>query len=332
MTKEGEVGKGSIVIYQGKGGTAKLEVKLEKETVWLTQKQIADLFKTDRSVITKHLGNIFKSGELRENSVCAKIAHTAADGKTYETRFYNLDIIISVGYRVNSHRATQFRIWATRVLKSYLIKGYALNEKRLLEQGVKLKELQTAISFINSKSSHPEMTGRERLLLDLVNEYSNSLTLLHQFDNKALEIYGRKRPSYVLTYDGSKGFIEEIRGKLNQKGEASGLFGQEISHKLDGIIGALYQTFDKKELYRSVEEKAAHLLYFVIKDHPFGDGNKRIGSLLFISYLDRNDYLRRENGEKKITDTTIVALALLVATSHPSEKDVMIKIITNLLK
>lgn len=245
---------------------------------------------------------------------------------------YDLDVIISVGYRVNSIRATQFRIWATKVLKGYLIKGYALNEKRLQEQGIKLKELQTAISFINSKSSHPELTGREKLLLDLVNEYSNSLTLLHQFDNEELEVYGRNRPSYVLTYDESKGFIEEVRGKLQQKGEASGLFGQEISHKFDGTIGALYQTFDKKELYQSVEEKAAHLLYLVIKDHPFGDGNKRIGSLLFISYLDRNDYLRRESGEKKIADTTIVALALLVATSHPSEKDVMIKIITNLLK
>ncbi|MDP2942778.1 MAG: virulence protein RhuM/Fic/DOC family protein [Candidatus Omnitrophota bacterium] len=332
MSKNTEAGKGSVVIYRTKGGKAELEVKLEKETVWLTQKQIAELFMTDRSVITKHLSNIFKSKELNENSVCAIFAHTASDGKTYQTKLYNLDVIVSVGYRVNSRRATQFRIWATNVLKSYLIKGYALNEKKLLEQGVKLKELQEAIGFINSKSAHPELKGHERELLNIVNEYSNSLTLLYKYDNKLLEIRGVKRPTFELTYEDAREFIGQVKEKLIERGEGSALFGQEISHKFEGILGAIYQTFDKKDLYPTVEEKAANLLYMVIKDHPFGDGNKRNGSLLFIYYLERNNCLRKVSGEAKIPDTTIVALALLIATSHPREKDVMIRIITNLLK
>lgn len=332
MGKNVETGKGSIVIYKAKGGKAELEVKLEKETVWLTQKQIAELFMTDRSVITKHLSNIFKSKELNEYSVCAEIAHTASDGKTYQTKLYKLDVIVSVGYRVNSKRATQFRIWATNVLKGYLIKGYALNERKLLEQGVKLKELQEMIGFINSKAAHPELKGQEKELLNIVNEYSNSLTLLYQYDNKLLEIRGVKQPTFELTYDSAKEFIHQIKEKLAERGEGSALFGQEISHKFESILGALYQTFDKKDLYPTVEEKAANLLYLVIKDHPFGDGNKRSGSLLFIYYLERNSCLRKANGEPKIPDTTIVALALLIATSHPREKDIMIRIITNLLK
>ncbi len=332
MSKNTEAGKGSIVIYRAKGGKAELEVKLEKETVWLTQKQIAELFMTDRSVITKHLSNIFKSKELNENSVCAIFAHTASDGKTYQTKLYNLDVIISVGYRVNSKRATQFRIWATDVLKSYLTKGYALNERKLLKEGVKLKELQETISFINSKAAHPELKGHERELLNIVNEYSNSLTLLYKYDSKLLEIRGVKRPTFELNYEDAKKFVEQIKEKLIERGEGSALFGQEMSHKFEGILGAIYQTFDKKDLYPTVEEKAANLLYMVIKDHPFGDGNKRSGSLLFIYYLKMNNCLRKISGEAKIPDTTIVALAILIATSHSREKDVMIRIITNLLK
>jgi prophage maintenance system killer protein len=329
MSNKAGEGRGSIVIYRAKGGKAELEVKLEKETVWLTQKQISFLFGTDRTVISRHLHNIFKSGELEEKSNVQKM-HIPNSDKPI--RFYNLDVIISVGYRVNSTRATQFRIWATNVLKSYLVKGYALNERKLLEKSEKLKELQETISFVSSKAVHPELKGQERELLNIVNEYSNSLTLLFQYDNKQIEIHGVKQPFFILTYEGTREFIRQVKGKLIERGEARALFGQEISHKLESILGALYQTFDRKDLYPTVEEKAANLLYLVIKDHPFGDGNKRIGSLLFISYLDRNDYLRRENGEKKIPDTTIAALALLVATSHPREKDVMIKIITNLLK
>ncbi len=329
MGKNVEEGKGSIVIYKAKGGKAELEVKLEKETVWLTQKQIAILFGTDRSVIGKHLHNVFENRELEEKSNVQKM-HIANSDRPIQ--FYNLDVIISVGYRVNSTRATQFRIWAANILKNYLIKGYALNERKLLEQGVKLKELQETISFINSKAAHPELKGQERELLNIVNEYSDSLTLLYQYDNELLEIRGVKQPTFELTYDGAKEFIHQVREKLAERGEGSSLFGQEISHKFESIMGALYQTFDKKDLYPTVEEKAANLLYLVIKDHPFGDGNKRNGSLLFIYYLEKNNCLRKTNGEVRIPDTTIVALALLIATSHPREKDVMIRVITNLLK
>ncbi len=332
MGKNTEVGKGSVVIYRAKGGKAELEVKLEKETVWLTQAQMAQLFGKDVRTVSEHITNIFKEKELREHSVIRKFRITAADGKTYETNFYNLDVIISVGYRVKSIEGTQFRIWATNVLKGYLVKGYALNERKLLEQGVKLKELQETIGFINSKAAHPELKGQERELLNIVNEYSNSLTLLYQYDNKLLEIRGVTQPTFEITYDDAKEFIHQVKEKLAERGEGSALFGQEISHKFESILGALYQTFDKKDLYPTVEEKAANLLYLVIKDHPFSDGNKRSGSLLFIYYLERNSCLRKTNGEAKIPDTTIVALALLIATSHPREKDVTIRIITNLLK
>ena len=324
--------KGEIVIYKAKSGAVRLEVRLEKETVWLTQTQIAGLFLTERSVITKHLRNTFKSKELSEYSVCAKIAHTAMDGKVYSTKFYNLDAIISVGYRVNSSRATQFRIWATKVLKNYLVKGYVLNQKRLLEHEAALRDLRDTITFISGKVVHPQLTGKGGELLKLLNEYANALTILHEYDNKSLSIAHRKTPTFVLTHEIANKIIHEVGRRLREKDEASDLFGQQAGYKFRGIIGALYQTFDGKDLYRSVEEKAANLLYLTIKDHPFSDGNKRLASLMFIYYLDKNGYLRKANGECKINDNTIVALSLLIAASDPREKDMMIKIVTNLLK
>ena len=335
MSRNTEVGRGSVVIYRAKGGKAELEVKLEKETVWLTQHQMARLFRKDVRTISEHIQNVFKEGELQKNSTIRNFRIVQNEGGRDVQRsvdFFNLDVIISVGYRVKSKEGTQFRIWATNVLKSYLIKGYALNERKLLEQGAKLKELQETISFINSKATHPELKGQERELLNIVNEYSNSLTLLYQYDNKQLEVRGVKQPTFKLSYEDARKFIGQVKEKLIERGEGSALFGQEISHKFEGVLGAIYQTFDKKDLYPTVEEKAANLLYMVIKDHPFGDGNKRSGSLLFIYYLERNDCLRKVSGEAKIPDTTIAALALLIATSHPREKDVMIRIITNLLK
>lgn len=324
--------KGNIVIYKTKSGKTKLEVRLEKETIWLTQRQIARLFDTERSVITKHLKNIFISRELNSNSVCAKIAHTAADGKIYITQFYNLDVIISVGYRVNSYRATQFRIWATSVLKDYLVQGYVLNQKRLIEQTEKIKELQQTIGFLKDKSSYPELKNQTQEFLNIVNEYAQSLTLLYKYDKGTIVINKVKKPHFLLTYENCLKLIEQAKLKLHKKNEATSLFGHEINCKFKSVIGALYQTFDKKELYATIEEKAANLLYLTIKDHPFSDGNKRIGSLFFLYYLERNNYLWKANNERKITDNTIVALALLIANSNPKEKEVMIKIITNLLK
>jgi death-on-curing family protein len=321
----------NIVIYKTKNGP-ELEVKFEKETLWLTQAQIALLFGTQRPAVTKHLNNIFKSGELDKNSVCSILEHTASDGKKYRTQFYNLDAIIAVGYRVNSFRATQFRIWATKVLKNYLVQGYAINEKRLLEQIEKFKQLQRTIELIKQKSVLSELKGQAEELLSLISQYANSFTLLYQYDENKITAYKTKKSKFVLKYEDCKSLIEKLKQKLIEKKEASELFGKEVNNKFKSIIGALYQTFNKKELYPTIEEKAANLLYLTIKDHPFVDGNKRIASFLFVYFLEKNNYLFKSNGERKIADTTLVALSLLIVTSKPTEKDIMINIITNLLR
>ncbi len=325
-----EFKKGEIIIYKSKEGP-KLEVRLEEDTVWLTQKQMAILFDKGVSTINEHIKNIFKEGELKENSVIRKFRITASDGKTYETNFYNLDVIISVGYRVKSLRGTQFRIWATKILKDHLIKGYTINEKRLLQTKSQLKELQNTISFLQDKSKHELLAGQEREILNLLANYSKTLTLLEQYDKNKLPLIKKAKGKFVLSYDETKKVVEEIKRDLINRKEASELFGQEIEKKLQAIIGNIYQTFDGKELYPSLEEKSAHLLYFIIKDHPFVDGNKRIGSFLFVYFLDRNDYLYKNSGEKKINDNALTVLSLLIAISDPQEKDKLIKIITNLL-
>ena len=330
--KISELAQDKIVIYRSKDGHAEIEVKLEKDTLWLTQSQIASLFGTQRPAITKHLNNIFKTGELDKESVCSILEHTAADGKKYRTQFYNLDMIISIGYRVNSKRATRFRIWATKVLRDYLVQGYALNQKRLQEQTAKFNTLQEAINFLKDKSKHLELKGRTEELLSLLDDYSKSLTILNQYDEGKIPLVKGKMPKYALTYKESKDLIDQVKSRLVEKKEASDLFGQEVGNRFESVLGAIYQTFDKKELYPSIEEKAANLLYLTIKDHPFIDGNKRIGSLLFLHFLTKNNYLLKATGERKINDNAIVALALLVASSSPNEKETMINIITNLLK
>ncbi len=296
---------------------------------------MAKLFDITVPTINEHLKNIYDEGELSRNSTIRKFRIVQIEGKRCTERnidFYNLDVIISVGYRVKSRYGTQFRIWATKVLKNYLVQGYALNQKRLIKSEANLRELQEMIAFISSKTAHPQLIGKTDGLLNLLNEYSNALTILHEYDNKLLKINRRREPTYVLTYESSVEMINEIRSRLGEKGEATELFGLESGHKFKSIIGALYQTFDKKELYASLEEKAAHILYLIIKDHPFSDGNKRMGSLLFVYFLDKNGYLRKANGEAKFNDNTIVALSLLIAASDPREKETMIKIVTNLLK
>ncbi|NOQ68042.1 type II toxin-antitoxin system death-on-curing family toxin [Patescibacteria group bacterium] len=323
--------KGDIIIYQSKNGEVDLEVNLREETVWLTQAQIALLFGAERSVVTKHLRNIFESKELNKNSVCAKIAHTAADEKTYKTQFYNLDMIISVGYRVNSKRATQFRIWATGILKQHILQGYTINQKRLLETKEKFRELQNAVSFLQEKSKKELFKGQEREILNLLSAYSKTLTILEQYDKDILKKPKGKKSKTILKYKDCLKIIAEIKKELIIKKEASDLFGNETANKFESIIKNLYQTFDRKELYKTIEEKAAHLLYLTIKDHPFSDGNKRIGSFLFVYFLDKNNYLYRKTGEKKINDNTLIALVLLIAESNSKEKDVLIKIIANLI-
>ena len=324
----------NIVIYKTKDGP-ELKVKLDKETLWLTLNQIALLFDVQKAAISKHIKNIFNSGELNPNSTVSKMETVQIEGNRKIKRiltYFNLDIIIAVGYRVNSFRATQFRIWATKVLKNYLVKGYAINQKRLLEQTQKLKELQTTINFIKQKSTHPELKGQTEELLSLISQYANSFTLLYQYDEKKITPYKTKKSKFILKYDECKNLIEQLKQKLVEKKEASELFGCEVNNKFKSVIETIYQTFDRKELYQTIEEKSSNLLYLTIKDHPFIDGNKRIASFLFIYFLEKNNYLFKKSGERKITDTTLVALSLLIATSKPQEKDTMINIITNLLK
>jgi len=323
-----EIKKGEIVIYRTSKNEVELRVRFEGETVWLTQNEIALLFSNERSVITKHISNIFKDKEVDKKSNVQKM-HIPNSDKPAE--FYGLDVILAVGYRTNSSRAIHFRRWASKILKQYLIQGYAVNEKRLLEAQNKFQELQEAISFLKEKSGYELLAGQEREILSLLEDYSKTLTLLEQYDTEKLQLSRAGKGKFVLLHEESARIIAELKKELFVKKEASDFFGQEYGEKFKGILGNIRQTFGGKELYYSLEEKAAHLLYFIIKDHPFADGNKRIGSFLFVYFLDRNDFLYKETGEKKINDNALVALALLIAVSDPKEKDKLIKIITNLL-
>ncbi|MGB9680928.1 MAG: RhuM family protein, partial [Minisyncoccia bacterium] len=286
------------------------------------------------STINEHIKNIYKEKELDKNSTIRNFRIVQNEGGRQVERdieFYNLDVIISVGYRVKSLRGTQFRIWATKTLKDHLIKGYTINEKRLLQAHSQLQELQNAISFLQEKSKYKLLAGEEKEILNLLNDYSKTLTILENYDKKKIEPIKKTKARFILEYDEVKIIIEEIKKDLINKKEASDLFGKEVGEKLKAILGSIYQTFDKKELYPSVEEKAAYLLYFVVKDHPFIDGNKRIGSFLFIYFLDRNNFLYKKTGEKKINDNALITLTLLIAISEPIDKDILIKIITNLI-
>ena len=318
---------GEIIIYQEEDGQSFLEVHLQEETVWLTQKQISSLFETERSVITKHINNVFRTDELARNAVCAKFAHTAADGKSYQTNYYNLDMIIAVGYRVNAKRGTQFRIWATSVLRDHLIKGYTVNERRLAKKG--LFEMEQTIALLTKTlERHEALSDEGKAVLEVVNRYAKSWSLLLKYDEDRLELPQDRHPARKsLDYDRTQQSIKALKDDLLARGEASDLFGQERDQHLQGILGNLDQTFDGQDLYPSVEEKAAHLLYFVIKDHPFSDGNKRIGSFLFLINLKENGLL----DQSSLNDTGLVALALLIAESDPKQKNLMIRLIMNLL-
>jgi len=331
--KPNKLPEGEIVIYKSKDGP-KLEVRLEEETVWLTLNQIASLFDVQKAAISKHIKNIFKSGELDPDSTVSKMETVQIEGNRRIRRiltYFNLDMIISVGYRVNSKRATQFRIWATKTLKEHLVKGYTVNEKRLLQAQSHLKELHETISFLQDKSKNELLAGQEQEILNLLTNYSKTLSLLEQYDKEKLSLIKKSKDSFVLKYEDAINIISKVKKELIAKKEASDLFGQENSNRFKAILGSIYQTFDKKELYPSLEEKAAHLLYFIIKDHPFVDGNKRIASFLFVYFLDKNNFLYRKSGEKKINDNALTTLALLIAISDPKDKDRIIKIITNLI-
>lgn len=323
-----------IVIYETPEKEIKIEVHLENETLWLSQKQIAQLFDRGIPAINEHIKNIYNEKELNQTSTIRKFRTVQKEGGREVERdidCYNLDVIISVGYRVSSLRGTQFRIWATNTLKSYLVKGYALNEKRLSEVQSKFNELQTAIAFMEEKSKKELMSGQESELLHLLSGYAKTLTLLEAYDNgKVLETTGTPT-KFVLTYERCKEIITEIKKTLITKKEAGDLFGSERGNSFEGIIRNLYQTYDGAELYPNIDDKAANLLYLIIKDHPFSDGNKRTAAFLFVFFLDKTESLYRESGEKRINDNALTALALLIAESNPSEKDILIKITKNLI-
>ena len=320
-----------IVLYKSPSGVIDLKVSFDGKTVWLSQKQMSELFKTDRSSIGRHIKNVIDSKELDKKSVCAINAHTAKDGKIYRINKYNLDMIISVGYRVNSIEGTRFRIWATNILRKYLVSGYVVNEKRLLQQKKIFEDFKKNIDFITSKSKFDQLKTESDSLLELISDYTNSIYLLTKYDENKLKNDGvNKKIKYELTYEEVKNFIQDI--KRNYQGRLSDIFGQENGHGLKSLIGAINQTFDGKHLYKSIEEQAANLLYMVIKDHPFIDGNKRVGSTLFIYFLNQNKILKNKKGENKINDKALVALALLIAVSNPKEKDNLIKLVVNLIK
>jgi len=318
----------SIEIFQTKDKKTQIEVKFEGDNVWLTQQQITELFQRDRTVITRHINNIFKEGELGKKSNVQKMHIPYSDKPV---ALYNLDVIISVGYRVKSVRGTQFRQWATQRLKEHLIRGYTLNQRRLQKVQKNFLELQETILFLKKKPGFEIMTGQEREILNLLADYSKTLTLLERYDKEKLTVSKNAESKYNLSYDESIDIINRLKEELINKKEASKLFGRDNENKLKSIIENIYQTFAGNELYESLEEKTAHLLYFIIKDHPFTDGNKRIGSFLFIYFLDRNNFLYRKSGEKKINDNAMTALALLIAVSEPRDKDKLIKIITSLI-
>jgi prophage maintenance system killer protein len=327
--------KGEIAIYKPKSGLVELKVSIENETIWLTQKNMANLFDVDVRTVNEHLQNIFKTEELKETSTIRKSRIVQKEGAREverEVNFYNLDAIISVGYRVNSQKATQFRIWATNTLREYLVKGYVVNQEKLLEKEEKFNQLQEMVSFLKNKSERKRLEGQEKEILSLLSNYSKTLTLLEKYDEGKLKKTKGSKSKFTLEYEGSLKVVSELKKELVSKKEASDMFGKEREKALEGIVKNLYQTFGGKELYKSIEEKASHVLYLIIKDHPFSDGNKRIGSFMFIYFMDRCNYLYQENGEKKINDNALTALALLIAESDPKEKDQMIALITQLIK
>ena len=319
-----------IIIYQTEDGQTQIDVRLENETVWLTQAQMAELFETDRTSIVRHINNIYKVEELDRESTCAKIAQVQIEGKRTVKRnipYFNLDMIISVGYRVNSKRGVKFRQWANRILKQYLIKGYAVNERIRKEQ---IGELRQLVGMLGRTIQNQSLLSNDETnaLFEVVTDYTYALDTLDNYDYERLTIdKTTKEEPFHATYENA---MEAING-LREKFGGSVLFGNEKDDSFKSSIGQIYQTFGGEELYPSVEEKAAMLLYLVTKNHSFSDGNKRIAATLFLWFLNNNRILYREDGSKRLADNTLVALTLMIAESKTEEKDVMVKVVVNLI-
>ncbi len=313
---------GEVVLYQASDGGPALDVRLDRESVWLDAHQMAELFGRDRTVIVRHIRNVYSTSELQRETTCAKNAQVAADGKVRQMDIYNLDMIISVGYRVNSLRGTQFRIWATNVLRQHLVQGYTVHERRL-------KELNQAVRLIADVAQRRQLSGDEATaLLNVVGDYAYALEVLDDYDHQRVRL-GEVSPGPVAALG-----VDESRQVIARMGErfgASGLFGREKDDSLEASLAAVMQSFGGQELYPSLEEKAAHLLYFLVKNHHFVDGNKRIAAALFLWFLEKNKALYRADGGKRIADNALVAMTLLIAESRPDEKDVLTRVVVNLI-
>lgn len=318
-----------IVIYDDAGASVEVRLDTTQETVWLSLNQLADLFGRDKSVISRHLGNIFKSGELERESVVAKNATTAADGKTYQVEHFNLDAIISVGYRVHSGRATRFRQWATRILREHLTQGWTLNRDRFETNA---RELEAALELVRKTARNPELdVAAGRGLADIVARYAQTFLLLQRYDEGLLIDPPARVGGDLPSHEAARAALDGLRDELIARGEATELFARDRGDGLAALLGNLDQTVFGEHAYPSLETKAAHLLYFVVKNHPFADGNKRSAAFLFVDFLHRNDRLLDPAGEPVINDVGLAALTLLVAESDPANKDTMIRLIMNML-
>ncbi|WP_299315462.1 virulence protein RhuM/Fic/DOC family protein [uncultured Halomonas sp.] len=319
-----------VRIFTSRDGQAQLEVALDRETAWLSLDQMTRLFGRDKSVISRHIGNVFKERELDRSSVVAKNATTAADGKTYQVDFYNLDVIISVGYRVKSQRGVQFRQWATQVLKDHLVQGYTLNQRRLAERGI---EFEQAVDLLSRTLTNQGLVSREgEAVARVISDYARSWSLLQGYDEQQLAAVGIRQPDMQpLELDEALDAIGALKQVLIAKSEATELFGQLRGDGLASALATIEQGFGDELFYPNVASRAAHLLYFVIKNHPLADGNKRCGSFLFLWYLRRNAALLARPVEQLINDNTLVALALLVAESLPDQKTLMIRLIEHFI-
>lgn len=326
------MGNDQILIYQNPNGETTIDVKLEHETVWLTQAQIVDLFQSSKGNISEHIKHIYNSNELSQEATVRKFRTVRQEGKrvvSRELEHYNLDMIISIGYRVNSIRGTQFRIWANKVLKEYLVSGYAIDKIRFQQQSRQLDELKQTVKLLGNVMENQVLNTDEATgLLKVITEYTYALDILDQYDHQVLQIESTTTDNlFEISYHTA---IEAIKG-LRDKFGGSILFGNEKDESFQGSLAAIYQTFGGQYLYPSVEEKAANLLYFVIKNHSFSDGNKRIAAFLFVWFMEKNSILYHSDGSKKIADNALVALTLMIAESRPDEKEMMIKVVVNLI-
>lgn len=318
-----------IIIYKTEDGQTSVDVKIENDNVWLTQSQMQELFGQTKQNISLHINNLFKEEELQKFAVVKESLTTANDGKKYKTNHYSLDVIISVGYRVKSKRGTQFRIWANNVLKDHLLKGYSINEQKLKEQTAQFNSLKQTVQLLDNVLKNKELNSDEATgLLKVVTDYSYALDILDKYDHQQLTIEGTDdQQLFVATYEDAMNAIKDLKDKFG----GSSLFGNEKDDSFKGSIGVIYQSFSGVDFYPTIEEKAANLLYFVVKNHSFSDGNKRIAAYLFVWFLEKNQILYRKDGSKRIADNALVALTLMIAESKPEEKEMIVKVIVNLI-